>query len=366
LYYNTFVQDIFLSRWARLLTDYCLEVSPGETILIQTNTLAAPLLRVLHNAILYCEAFPVFRLGYPGQLVDFHQYAKDIHLDTIPKAEIEQMRHVDAFLRIEAESNLRGLEHVNPQNLMRHRKAMAQLGAARAGKRWCITLFPTEGYALEAGMSVEQFERFVIGAMFLDLDEPWRGWLEIRTMQERLIERLKDAKTVRLEAPGTDLTLSVAGRTWRNSDGKRNMPSGEIFTSPIENSANGVVKFTVPSSVSGFTVSGVELWFKEGKVIKASAATGDQYLQNALEIDEGARFLGEIGIGTNYGIAQPTKNILFDEKIGGTAHLAIGSSYSECGGLNKSALHWDLILDMRTQGRITVDGVVFQENGKFV
>jgi aminopeptidase len=360
------VQDIYLSRWARLLTDYCLEVSPGETILIQTNTLAEPLVRVLHNAILFCEAFPVFRIGYPGQTMDFHQYAKDIHLDTIPKAEIEQMRHVDAFLRIEAESDLRGLERIKPANLMRHRRALSQLSAARAGKRGCITLFPTLGYAKEANMSLEEFERFVIGAMFLNLDDPWRGWLEIRAMQEQLIDRVKDAKTVRLEAPGTDITLSVAGRTWRNSDGKRNMPSGEIFTSPVENSANGVVRFTIPSSFSGFLVSGVELWFKDGKVIKASAEEGNDYLQNALEIDDGARFLGELGIGTNFGINQATKNILFDEKIGGTAHLAIGSSYTECGGLNKSALHWDLILDMRKSGRITVDGTIFQENGKFV
>ncbi len=359
------VQELLLSRWAQLLTDYCLEVSPGETILIQTNTLAEPLVRTLHNAILFCDAFPVFRLGYPGQMIDFHQFAKDIHLDTMPKADLEQMRHVDAFLRIEADSDLRGLELIKPANLMRHRKALSQLNAARAGKRWCLTLFPTPGYAKSAGMSLEQFERFVTGAMFLNLDDPWKGWIEIRAMQERLIGRVANAKTIRLEAPGTDITLTVDGRTWRNSDGKRNMPSGEIFTSPIENSANGVVRFTIPSNVSGFTVSGVELWFKDGKVIKASAEEGNDYLQNALDMDEGARFLGEIGIGTNYGITQATKNILFDEKMGGTAHLALGSSYTECGGLNKSALHWDLIMDLRASGRITVDGVVFQENGKF-
>ncbi len=334
--------------------------------MIQTNTLALPLVQELHNAILDCEAFPVFRLGYPGQMMDFHRHAKEKQLDQIPTADIEQMRHIDAFLRIEAESDLRGLERIKSENLMRHRKTLGKLGAARAGKRWCVTLFPTEGYAKDADMPLEEFERFVVNAMFLHLDEPWRGWLEIRTMQEQLIERIGQAKTIRLEAPGTDITLSVAGRTWRNSDGKRNMPSGEIFTSPIEDSANGVVKFTVPSNLSGFTVSGVELWFKDGKVIKASADQGNDYLQNALEIDEGARFLGEIGIGTNYGITKATKNILFDEKIGGTAHLAIGSSYGECGGLNKSALHWDLILDMQRDGRITIDGEVFQENGKFV
>jgi aminopeptidase len=204
-------------------------------------------------------------------------------------------------------------------------------------------------------MPLADYEAFVSRALFLDQPDPVRSWGGLRTFQAKLIERLKSARDVRIEADGTDLTLRVAGRTWVNSDGKRNMPSGEVFTGPHENSANGRIRFTVRS----------ELEFADGQVVSARADTGEEYLRRALETDGGAKFLGELGIGTNFGIDRPTGTILFDEKIGGTVHLALGRSYPETGGKNASALHWDLICDLRAGGRLTADGDVLMLDGRF-
>jgi aminopeptidase len=232
-------------------------------------------------------------------------------------------------------------------------------------KRWCSTLWPTQALADQAGMTLPEFEAFVRGALFLDRPDPLVAWGALRTFQDKLIARLKDARDVRIEADGTDLTLRVAGRTWVNSDGKRNMPSGEVFTGPHERSANGRIRFTVRSAPAGIDVDGVELELRDGEVVGARAETGDEYLQRALETDEGARYLGELGIGTNFGIDRPIGAILFDEKIGGTVHLALGRSYPETGGKNASALHWDLICDLRRGGRLTADGDVLMLDGRF-
>jgi aminopeptidase len=214
-------------------------------------------------------------------------------------------------------------------------------------------------------MTRDEFESFVRGALFLDQSDPVAAWGGLRAFQDQLIAQLRGARDLRIEADGTDLTLGVAGRTWVNSDGKRNMPSGEVFTGPHERSADGRIRFTVRSAPAGVDVDGVELEFRGGEVVGARAEVGDEYLQRALRTDDGARYLGELGIGTNFGIDRPTGTILFDEKIGGTVHLALGRSYPETGGKNASALHWDLICDLRAGGRLTADGEVLMENGRF-
>ena len=363
------MQNPVLKIWAALLCDYCLEIKAGQSLMLDTSTEALPLVREVHNALLERGAYPILNLEYPEQPSDFYLHATDAGLDTVARADIAQMQAIDAYLAIRASSNSAALSSVDPEKLSRITRANAALRKARDGKPWCVTLYPTHAYAQDAGMSLEQLEQFMFGAMFLDRPDPVAAWTEINAMQAELILKLEQAKTVKLEAKGTDLTLSVTNRIWRNSDGKRNMPSGEVFTGPLETSANGTVHFTIPSMVNGVEVSGVKLEFKNGKVISASADKGDAYLQRALETDEGSRFLGELGIGTNYGIQRPIKNILFDEKIGGTVHLALGNSYPETLGTNQSALHWDLILDMRPSaggGQILLDGTVFSENGKFV
>jgi aminopeptidase len=232
-------------------------------------------------------------------------------------------------------------------------------------KRWCSTLWPTPASAQLAGMELEEFAAFVSGALFLDQPDPVAAWGGLRQFQDRLIKRLEKARELRIQADGTDLTLSVKGRTWVNSDGRRNMPSGEVFTGPVETSASGTVRFDVRSAPAGVEVEGVVMTFRDGEVLSARADVGDAYLQQVLATDDGARRLGEVGIGTNFGITRPVGAILFDEKIGGTVHLALGRSYPETGGRNTSAVHWDLICDLRKGGSLSADGELIQADGVF-
>jgi aminopeptidase len=215
-------------------------------------------------------------------------------------------------------------------------------------------------------MGLDEFEAFVFGAMYLDEADPVASWRELRDLQGSLIARLSRARTLRVLADGTDLSLSVAGRTWVNSDGRRNMPSGEVFTGPLEDSAEGTVVFDLPSSLGGALVTGVRLRFEAGVVVEAAAEQGEDLLLAQLDADAGARRLGEVGIGTNTKIQRPILHTLFDEKIGGTLHLALGRSYAETGGTNQSSIHWDLITDLRRGGRIELDGEPFQVDGRFV
>lgn len=214
-------------------------------------------------------------------------------------------------------------------------------------------------------MSLEDYEEFVFEAMALNEDDPVGYWREKAKEQGRLIERLEQADEVRISGPGTDLTLSIKDRKFLNGDGTHNMPCGEVFTGPVEDSVNGEVYFGIPVAVAGREVSGVKLQFENGKVVESSAEKGEEYLNAMLDADEGSRYLGELGIGTNYGIPQATKNILFDEKLGGTVHLAVGRSYEKTGGNNESSVHWDLICDLREGGELYADGELLQRDGEF-
>jgi aminopeptidase len=353
------------AAFADLLAGYCLAVEADETVLVRSTSLAAPLLLELQRAILERDAWPLLHVELPGQTRSFYDHARDRHLDDYPDLALTEARKIDALVGIQAPGDTRELAGVPPDRIARYARARRPIREATMKKRWCGTLWPTPALAEQAGMTLDDYAAFVRGALFLDQPDPVAAWGGLRAFQERLIGRLAGARELRLEAAGTDLTLGVAGRTWVNSDGKRNMPSGEIFTGPIENSANGRVRFTVRSAPAGIDVDGVELEFRDGAVVAAHAEVGDDYLQHALATDDGARFLGEIGIGTNFGIARPTGTILFDEKIGGTVHLALGRSYPETGGKNTSALHWDLICDLRGGGRLTADGEIVQQDGRF-
>ena len=351
--------------FADLLAGYCLEVRPGQQISVRSSTEAAPLLLEVQRAILERDAWPILRVDLPGQTRGFYDHAGDRHLDDISDLALAEAKGADANLGITATADVRELVGVDPAMITRVARARRPLREAIMKKRWCSTLWPTHALAGQAGMPLAEYEAFVSRALFLDQPDPVRSWGGLRTFQAKLIERLKSARDVRIEADGTDLTLRVAGRTWVNSDGKRNMPSGEVFTGPHENSANGRIRFTVRSAPEGVDVDGVELEFADGEVVGARADTGEEYLRRALETDGGAKFLGELGIGTNFGIDRPTGTILFDEKIGGTVHLALGRSYPETGGKNASALHWDLICDLRAGGRLTADGDVLMLDGRF-
>src|SRR3954447_17182954 len=355
-----------IDGFARLLTDYCLDVQPGQQVQVSSSTLAAPLLLALQREILEREAWPLLRAALPGQDENFWRHVQDAHLDAFASAELAEARELDASLRIIATENANALAGIDPALMSRAARARGQLRELVLKRRWAITLWPTAGGAQQAGMGTRDFEDFVTRALFLDRDDPVAAWGELRDFQAGLIERLTPATTIRIEAPGTDLTLDVSGRTWVNSDGKRNMPSGEVFTGPHEHSAEGVVRFTIPSSPSGVDVDDVTLEFREGRVVSAHAERGDAYLQATLETDDGARYLGELGIGTNFGIDRPIGAILFDEKIGGTVHLALGRSYPESGGTNDSVVHWDMICDLRQGGTLSADGETILADGRFV
>jgi aminopeptidase len=353
------------AAFADLLTGYCLEVQPGQEVLVRSTTLAEPLLLELQRAILGRDAWPLLRVELPGATAAFHRQALDRHLDTYPEVAFAEARKAHAQLGIQAPENTRALVGIDPERLARASRARKPLREQTLRKRWCSTLWPTQAGAQQAGMSLVDFEAFVERGLFLDQPDPERAWGELRKFQAQLIERLRGARELRIESDGTDVTLSVKGRTWVNSDGKRNMPSGEVFTGPHEASASGIVHFGVPSSPAGVDVAGVELQFEHGLVVGARAERGEEYLQRALQTDEGARRLGEIGIGTNFGIDRAIGATLFDEKIGGTVHLALGRSYPETGGKNDSALHWDLICDLRPGGRLSADGELVVRDGRF-
>jgi aminopeptidase len=355
-----------LEAFAALLCDWCLGVGPGQSVLVETTALAAELAVALHAAILDRDAWPYVRANPPGLAGDFYRHARERHRSESPPAELALMEALDSRIRIDAPANTNELSDIAPALVAQIAAARADLRRISLAQRWCVTLFPTPALAQLARMSEAQYAEFVSRALFLDRPDPAEAWRELSRQQARVAQRLSRAREIRIEAEGTDLTLDVSGRTWINSDGRRNMPSGEVFTGPHETSARGMIRFTVPTGPRGVTVTGVELSFEAGKVVTARADQGEDHLRAALDTDFGARFLGELGIGTNTGIDRATGHILFDEKMAGTVHLALGNSYPETGGTNQSALHWDLICDLRDGGRLSADGEPVVESGRLV
>jgi aminopeptidase len=279
--------------------------------------------------------------------------------------------HGDVRIGIMADVNARELSGTDPKKQARVSRARQGLmestmrRSAAGEHRWALTLFPTHAYASEAGMSLRDYEDFYYAACLATDGDPVTAWERQSEEVKRLSGWIEGKEEVRVTAPGTDITLGVAGRTWIPCYGEHNMPDGEFFTGPVEDSVNGEITFSFPASYGGRTVSGVRLRFENGKVVDATAELGEDFLVEMLDTDEGARRLGEIGIGTNYGIATGTKEILLDEKIGGTIHMAVGMSYPETGGSNASAVHWDMVCDLRTGGALVVDGVELQRDGQF-
>jgi aminopeptidase len=312
----------------------------------------------VHRAILDRDAWPLLRLSPPRTAEQFYLHARERHLTEYAPVELAELEGTDAWLRIEAPANTRALTGVDPVRIARVARATAPLRETRLAARWCGTLWPTAALAQQAGMGQAEYEQFVARTLFLDQPDPVAAWRALSGRQAALVERLARACEIRLEADGTDVRLRVDGRRWINSDGRRNMPSGEVFTGPHEDSAEGSIRFTVPSNHRGSVVEDVSLTFRKGEVVQARAQRGEAQLQAALATDTGSRRLGELGIGTNRGIDRATGSTLLDEKMAGTVHLALGRSYPETGAANSSALHWDLICDLREGGRVTADGEV--------
>jgi aminopeptidase len=352
-----------IAQWADLLVDYCLRVEAGETIVIASEWEARPLVEACYRALVLRGAHPLVRIDLPGLSEFFLRHASETQLAHLPPIGLYEAETADARIRIAAESDTQELARIDPRRQMMLDRARDPIRRAAGRKRWVLTQYPTAAYAASARMGLVDYEDYVAQAMFLDKPDPSAAWQDLGRRQGALVSFMSGVETIRIEADGTDLTLSVAGRTWINSDGRRNMPSGEIFSGPIEDSAQGRIRCGLPVCRGGRELSGIELEFAGGAVVAARAEAGEPYLQSMLDLDPGARRLGEIGLGLNPGIDRFTGSILYDEKIGGTVHVALGRSYPETGGTNESALHWDLIIDTRQGGRLTADGRVVMEDG---
>ena len=358
--------DPRLTSLAGILARYCVDARSAETIGVTAPAAAAPLVLAVYEELMRCGAFPALRMQPDGTTEAFYRCGRKEHFARVPPFARAFARTIDKSIDILADSNTRALTGVDPQKIVQLSKTMRPVQAILRRKPWVLTLFPTPAYAQDAEMSLREYEDFVYGAMFADEPDPVAAWRAVHREQARLIRRLAGADAIRIVGPGTDLRLSVKGRTFVNSDGRRNMPSGEVFTGPIENSAEGVIEYDFPVCHRGKEVDGVRLVFRKGLIVEASAKKNQAFLLSMLDSDPGARRLGELGIGTNRRIQRFTRSILFDEKIGGTVHLAVGKSYPETGGVNQSAVHWDMIKDLRRGGALYVNGKLLQKDGRLV
>jgi aminopeptidase len=360
------MNDPRVNQLAKILVRYCLAAKSKETVGVLGSTLATPLVVAVYEELLRVGAFPAVKM-LPDELEDtLYRLGKPHHFTMLSPYERAFARSVDSTIGIHAQGNTRALSGVDPRKQTMRAKTAKSVQAILRKKPWVLTVFPTQAYAQDAEMSLGDYEDFVYGATFADEDNPVKAWRSLGRMQDRLIARLKGTDKVRIVGKDTDLTMSVKGRPFINSDGRHNMPSGEVFAGPIENSANGYIKYDFPVCPAGREIEGVRLVFRDGVVVEATAEKNQKYLATVLDADRGARRIGELGIGTNTKITKFTRHILFDEKIAGTIHIALGKSILESGGTNQSAIHWDMIKDLRKGGAIYLDGKLFQKNGKFV
>jgi aminopeptidase len=357
---------------AKILVGYSTEVKEGEVVSIDGETAAAPLLIAIYEEVLKAGAHAVLNVALEGQVAAYFKHASDAQLEWISPFAEWMVDNADVRIAVGASTNTRELSGVPPERQTLRQSATGDL-MARAMKRsaegdfrWCYTLYPTSAYASEAEMSLADYEDFYFGACLATDPEPLTAWKRASEETTRLAAWIEGHEEVRVTAPGTDITLGIAGRSFIPCVGDHNMPDGEFFTGPVEDSVEGVVSFHLPAVIGGREVAGVRLKFEAGQVVEASAERGEEYLLKLLDTDAGAKRLGELGIGTNFGIDRGTREVLLDEKIGGTVHLAVGTSYPESGGKNESAVHTDLVCDLRLGGKLEVDGVVMQEDGRFV
>src|SRR5436190_5009028 len=363
--------DPRIARMAKVLVEYSLEVQPGWTVTIDAGMAALPLVHAVYRHVLKVGAHLYVQLEMPGAKELLLLEGNDeqlLHLDPYRMLALDK---ADAVLDILSDENTQATRNIDPARqavMERGRKPLLARSMQRIteDRPRCLTLFPTQAYAQDAEMSLSEFEDFVFHACLLDGDEdPADRWRQVSREQQHIVDWLAGKREVHVEGPGTDLTMSIEGRNFVNSDGKRNFPSGEVFTSPVEDTVRGNIAYSYPTSYRGRTVQGVKLTFENGMVTHFRADQGEDYLASMLALDEGAKKLGEFAIGTNPGVTRITRNTLFDEKIAGTMHCALGSAYPQAGGTNESAIHWDMVTDMK-QGRILVDGETLYENGRFV
>src|SRR5919204_6447238 len=366
------MRDPRVTALAQILVRHSTRVGEGDVCTIEGESAAEPLLHAVYEEVLRAGGNPIVNMALEGQSTAYFEHASDEQLEWISPVAEWAVENADVRIAVMATQNTRALSQVPPERQTKRQAATQRLmkrlmeRSAEGSYRWALTLFPTHAYASEAGMSLSAYEDFYYDACLATDPEPLTAWQRQSDLVHRLVDWMSGKEEVHVQAPGTDIKFGVAGRTWIPCVGDRNMPDGEFFTGPVEDSVEGVASFSFPAVYGGREVSGVQLRFEGGKVVDASAERGEEFLHEMLDTDDGARRLGELGIGTNYGITTGTREILLDEKIGGTVHMAIGMSYPETGGENSSAVHWDMVCDLRQGGSITVDGEELQRDGQFL
>jgi aminopeptidase len=363
--------DSRLLKLADILVNYSLKIQSGDWVAINGGNITEPLMVEVVRAIIKSGGHTTAVMGSDALTETFMREASEEQLKWVSPVTELVYNKVDALITIWGTSNTRTLTNIDPFKDQMRGVAHIELQkvymrrVADKEMRWVGTQYPCPAFAQEADMSLSEYEDFVYGTTFADKEDPIAEWNRIHDEQQVIVDWLKGKKTVTVKSPNAEITLSIDGRDFINADGKKNMPSGEIYTSPIEDSANGWVNFTYPAIRAGREVKGVQLEFKDGKVVNASAKKNETYLLSQLDSDDGARYLGEFAIGTNYGITKFTKSILFDEKIGGSFHMAVGAGFPEVGGTNTSSIHWDFICDIRVDSEILVDGELLYKDGRF-
>jgi len=363
--------DPRVEKLAEILVDYSIDVKPGDWVVVRSHVLALPLLHEVTRRILRAGGNPTVVLS-DSQLGEIMlREANDAQLQWISPMERMSLEEADALIVLNATDNTRALSGVEPQRQQLHQQARRDLmgtymqRSAEGALRWVGTQYPCPALAQEADMSLGDYEDFVYSTTFADQPDPVQCWRDVHDRQQRWVDWMQGRQQMVIKGANAEMSLSIAGRSFINDYGRHNMPAGEIFTSPVEDSVNGWVRFTYPAIREGREVEGVEFYFEQGKIVKATARKNEAYLLSQLDADAGARFLGEWAIGTNYRIQRFTKSILYDEKIGGTMHMAVGRGFPEVGSRNASAIHWDFICDMRQESEIWVDGDLFYKNGEF-
>ncbi len=364
--------DDRVKRHAEILINYSLDIKEGEKVMIRGDVAVLPLIKECYRQVLKKGAFPQINIGCEEIAEVLLKNGNNEQLQYVPASAYEAIETVDVVLSIIGSSNTRILSSVEPENLKLSAKGQTEYRKrfyereAEGDLRWCLSLHPTVANAQEADMSYDDYCDFVYEACGLEHTEPVKKWRDMHEKQQKLCSILDTKKHLRIVAEDTDISMSVEGRKWVDCSGRVNFPDGEVFTGPVENSVNGHIRFSFPGIFNGNEIEDIRLKFKDGKVIEATAAKGEEILKQILETDEGAKFVGEIAVGTNHDIKHFSRNMLFDEKIGGTVHLAVGKSIAESGGKNDSVIHWDMLCDMSKNGRIYADNELIYEAGKFL
>ena len=364
------VNENIIDKYAKLLVDYSLSIEKGDRLLVKSTTLAEPLVRAVYREALIRGAIVEVDLDFEDKGNLLLKHGEQAALEHKPTLFEKAINEFDAYLNIRAPFSLKWGDIDKEKNAI-HQKAMEPIfqtyfdrTADRRLKR-SLCQYPTQAAADAAEMSLEEYSEFIFSACKLFEEDPKQAWINLRNNQQSIVDKLNSCTEIRYLSPNMDISFNTKGRTWINSDGQTNMPSGEVFTSPIEDSANGYITFTYPAIYRGVEVELVKLEVKDGYIESWTAAKGQEFLDEIFKL-EGARRFGEAAIGTNYDINRITKNILFDEKIGGSIHMAIGQSYAQAGGKNISSVHWDMISDMQNGGKVFADGEKIYENGKFL